>query len=159
MQQPPSGASTRSLRVVLWGIFGVQLVAATAAVLLVRSGSGPVLGRRLEHLVAYAWVALTIAGATGAYLLSQRRPDERVAFGRAFTAALLAAVAGLAGVAAFFLVKVWPMLVVGLLAALLGIAAPYPRRETPASPAAGDDDGSAGPARSGGAPAEQGSPR
>ncbi len=138
MQQPPSGAPPRPLPVVLWGLLAFQLAAGAVAVVLVQTGHAPVLGRYIERVVAYAWVVLTIAAAIGAYVLAAHDAGEPIAFGRAVAAALLASLGGLAGVVAFYLVKVWPMLVVGLLAALLGIAAPYrPGAPRPAQEADG----------------------
>jgi len=129
--QPRGAASARTLRLLLWSLLATQIVAGAVAVILANGGHGPLLGPHAERAVAYAWVAVTIAAAVGAYGLAGRgaaRADG-LGFGRAFAAAGLADLAAFAGILAFYVVKVWPMLAVAALAALLGIAISYPRSE------------------------------
>ena len=124
----PATASARTLRLVLLFLAGVQLLAFAAVLLLVRAGPLIVLDSAGEHVVAYAWVAVTVVAAVAAYLLAIRSVarGERVSFGRAVTAAGLADAAAFVGICGFYLVRVWPMLVVAALAALLGLALGLP---------------------------------
>ena len=127
MTRPGSGASTRTLRLVLWAQLAGQIAAGAIAVALVYRGHTPVLGPRTERIVAYAWVAFTIAAAYAGYRLARGHAGSPVSFARALAASALTDLAALAGFAAFYLVKIWPMLAVAVLAALLGVAIAYPR--------------------------------
>jgi len=101
---------------------------AFAAVLLLLQSRDLVVDIATAHAVAYAWVAVTVVAAVAAYLLAIRSVarGEPVSFGRAVAAAGLADLAAFTGIFAFYIVRVWPMLVVAALSALLGLAVGMP---------------------------------
>ncbi|HEX9107481.1 MAG TPA: hypothetical protein VF832_09640 [Longimicrobiales bacterium] len=127
MSQPASAAA-RTLRLVLLLLLALQLLACATVLLLLRRGWLLVLDIAGEHAVAYSWVTVTVVAAVAAYLLAIRSVarGERVSFRRAVAAAALADAAAFAGIFGFYLVRVWPMLAVAALAALLGLAIGLP---------------------------------
>ena len=144
MNQPASAAA-RALRRILLLLAALQLLAFAGVLLLVRAGPLVVLDSAGEHAVAYAWVAVTVVAAVAAYLLAIRSVarGERVSFARAVAAAGLADAAAFIGICGFYLVRVWPMLVVAALAALLGLAVGLPLARN-VGPAPTDAEGAPG---------------
>ncbi len=125
MHQPGSGAALRTRRFILWTLLVAEIAMGVLVVVLVRHRREPIIALPLEHPVAYAWMAITVAAALGAYLLAVRGRDGAVARYRVGIAVALAHVAALAGMGAFYLLKIWPMLAIGALAALAGLALAY----------------------------------
>ncbi len=133
MEQPGSGAALRTRRFILWALLAAEVAVALLVVVLVRHRRDPVIELPLEHPVAYAWMAITVAAALGAYLLARGRAG--VPRYRAAIAVGLTHLAALAGMGGFYLLKIWPMLIIGGLAALAGLALAYPTA-APAAPGA-----------------------
>ena len=137
MADQPRELAQRGLRLALVAITALELVGAGVALWLVRRGAGPLLSTSLQRTLAYAWVALTIAAALAAYALAQGAAGatrERRARA-ALAGAALAMFAALAGIAIFWLVGVWPILLVSLLVGLLGLALGWPATARPIAPA------------------------
>ncbi len=138
----PATRSARTLRLVLVALGVAQLLALAAVLLLLRSGRLLALDIAQEHAVAYAWVVFTVVAAVAAYVLAIRGPrGEGVALARGVAAAGLADAAAFAGIFGFYLVRVWPMLVVAALAALLGPALGLPLARMVEEAAAGPQGG------------------
>lgn len=119
----------RSQQLVLAALLAGQMAFGVVAGVLVLTGRAPRLAAAAEHVVAYAWVAVTIAASLAAYVLAgglsarprRARPSRRLAI------ASLTDLATLAGIVAFLLVHVWPVLAIAAMVALLGLALAWPR--------------------------------
>ncbi len=148
MEQPVSAAATRKGRLAPWALLAVEIALGVLAVALTRKGQSPVLGRYVERVVAYAWMAVTVGGALGAYLLAARTgPGAPAATrGQSLVASGLVHLVAFAGIVAFFLVEVWPMLAVGGVAAVAGVALAFQRTAAPAGDAGADASVSTGAA-------------
>lgn len=122
-QLPPA----RGLRLALLALATLEVATGVVALWLVRRGTGPLLPVPTQRLLAYAWVALTIGAAAGAYLIARAAAGAPRRRPRAIgAAAALAHFAAIAGIVIFWLVRVWPMLVVALLVALLALVLAWP---------------------------------
>ncbi len=139
MEQPGDRAALRTRRFILWTLLVAEMAVGVLAVVLVRHRREPVVALPMEHPVAYAWVAVTVAAAVGAYLLAVRRGRQGATY-RVALAAGLSHLAALAGIGGFYLLKIWPMLAIGGLAALAGLALAYPTSApAPAEPVVADE--------------------
>ena len=130
-------APRRTLRVLLLVVLLAELALAVLALVLVRDGRAPLLDEELQHRVAYGWVLVTMVAALTAYVLAGGAGSRpRAGNGRALAVEALADGAALAGILAFFLVPVWPILAIAGLTALLGLVLSWPRNGALAEPAA-----------------------
>jgi len=145
----------RALRVLLLVVLLAEAALAVLALVLFRAGRSPPLDEELQHSVAYGWVLVTMVAALTAYVLAGGARDRpRAGIGRALAVAALTDGAALAGIVAFFLVPVWPILAIAGLTALLGLVLAWPRDGAVAEPVAAPGP-SAPPAAEGpGAPPE-----
>ncbi len=135
MPEQLAGSPRRALRVALSAVILAEALLAVLALMLVRSGRAPVLDVETQHRIAYGWVLVTMVAALTAYALAGGAGDRpRVGVGRTFVVAGLTDGAAFAGVAAFFLVPVWPILAIAGLTALLGLVLAWPRAETQPEP-------------------------
>ncbi len=133
MKEPGSGAALRTRRLIPWTLLAAEIAVGVLVVVLVQRRPAPVIDLPLEHPVAYVWMAVTVAAAVGAYLLAR---GGAVARYRVALAAGLSHLAAFAGIAGFYLLKIWPMLAIGGLAALAALALAYAAPATAAGPEA-----------------------
>jgi hypothetical protein len=134
----PREQAQRGLRLALVALAFIECAGAGLAFWQVRDGTAPLLPAHVQRFLAYAWVALTIAAALGAYALaSAARGTGAARRVRAYLAGGgLASCAALAGIVTFWLVRVWPMLVVSLLVGVLGLVLAWPATLAESAPAA-----------------------
>ncbi len=135
MPEALTGSPRRALRVVLSVAILAEALLAVLAAVVVRAGRVPVLDVETQHRIAYGWVLFTLVAALTAYALAGGAGDRpRPGLGRALVVAGLTDGAALAGIAAFFLVPVWPILAIAGLTALLGLVLAWPRTESAPEP-------------------------